>query len=257
VKDLGLVVLPILSAPQPLSRQRSRRSRFGRREWNGGVRSAAPPPGFNVVTENVWVDTARRYDRNDKAQLALLLVNAYETIKDFESDREVVARFAQAACMIGAECRVATGIDLFNLTFPYADPPLPPLHPLFRVLRFIDQSIKGHLNWLAGEAEPQTRALSLAPLYGSLTWKGYAIGLNTLPEQWGTDTLCALKILRILSTTGRETSILTARDALHPLIQENVRADDWPPREFMRIYFANQDQIAHFQPVVQLGLPFS
>ena len=197
-----------------------------------------------------WTELASQYNRDNMRLYNKLLRVTWESMRDLQDDPELVSHFAQTACAISVGLRSVAGIDLGTLTMPMIEPPFPPNHPFKVLLPLLDATIETHLEWLAGNRSGDPALpFNYAKFHAALVWKGYLYCLTTEPRNWGTGEHCALKVLRIFSTADHSSVIEGLQQANDAAIRDHVRPEDWPPREFIRIYFAHRDQIMSFVPI--------
>jgi hypothetical protein len=194
-----------------------------------------------------WENVAKNFDRRNMRMHVALVKIVHDTLNEAQGDLEYILHFASFSCGMAVEVRNQTGIDICTLTFPKANPPLPASHPLLVALEPIDEMIEESLRKLDVKITPYDRDIVLAyypRFYMALVWKSWLFERNTPLENWGSDVYYALKILRMLSTVSGKDIVEYIRT--HPFdaaVREHVREDDWPPREFIKLYFDNRDRI--------------
>ena len=184
------------------------------------------------------------YDPTSIPLLNALLGQAYEQLQSCETKHEVLQYYAMAAYRTSLLLQRLLGVDLCTLSFPLIEPPLPDDHPMMVALKGLDKMIGEGIKDIG--ADPSTNIIAsfygAAQLWTSLVWKGYLFCLFTAPKDWGPEDLCALACLRILSTVSGPDVIQLIEKTFKETIGD-PKAEDWPPRGFINLWFANRDRL--------------
>jgi hypothetical protein len=196
-----------------------------------------------------WERIARIYDRNDASQLNSHLTSIYEALYATRARPEDLAYYASFVCGVAVAIRETLTIDISTVMFIVEPPPLAEAHPLNKVLPVLDGTIETVLDLLAKSKKDDGRqADANAMMQASFIWKSYLLALNTYPETWGTDAVCALSALRILTTADAAQVRNSVRNEVHVMrgnfsaaIRAAVHDSDWPPRGFLDLYRKHGD----------------
>jgi hypothetical protein len=200
---------------------------------------------------NKYAEIAGAYNPKNVIQHRVILELVYECIDSLRNDHEAIALYAVYACEVAVFVRKHTQIDICTLTFPMEMPPLAASHPLMKALPFLEVWIEDYFRSLVADAtdvapldhDGKARALAnQIRMETACIWKAYLFALNTKPEDWGTDYVCALSALRVLSIADPGNVISNLREGGEAdVIRTSVRDDDWPPRGFINLYLKNSD----------------
>jgi hypothetical protein len=188
------------------------------------------------------------YNRNNYRDFIEMIAHAYKELCKYQGQPDAVAFFAREACRIAVHVRNVCGVDMCSLSIPYAEPPLPPSHPLVRALSPLEHILETAANVIDAGSIPQNeRAFTetLTTMHMALFWKGHLFLLNTEPRNWGTDAYCALGAFRILATADHDAVIQGLKVLTkEPAIRDNVADKDWPPSGWWKIWREHRDLIA-------------
>jgi hypothetical protein len=196
---------------------------------------------------NVWGKVSNLYEVNDAAALRGLLVSIHTTIFDAKKHPEDLAYYASFVCGVAVTLREILGIDVNTLTLIVEPPPLPSAHPLVKIFDVLDYTAKETIGFLAKADKDDPRLIDAkAMMQAALIWKGYLLALNSYPDSWEAEAVCALAILKILTTVDGASVLNSLRNEVHAVrgnFNENIRAvardSDWPPRGFIDLYRKN------------------
>lgn len=196
-----------------------------------------------------FVEIARAYNRDDVRQRIAYLEAIYTSTYDIRNDPEALEFHATTACEVAILVRIQSQVDICTLAFPRQTPPLAASHPLMKALlwleKFIEQIFKSVVTADVNRLDPDARLRRIAitaRTQAAFIWKSYLLALNTEPANWGTDAVCALSALKILSTADSAKVINTIRlDGSLDEYKNEVRDDDWPPRGFINLYSKNSE----------------
>jgi hypothetical protein len=177
------------------------------------------------------------YDPKDFEQFANLLRLIYERVKAFEDDHEMIVFYAAVAYSVAFVVKHSTNVDLCTL------PPLPKTQPILLTVQSLDRIIAAQLQTLGSTTEMRdVQAESLARFEAGLIWKAYLFCLNTPPNEWASDALCALESLHILSAVT-ESEVVKIITNVNQLPIAGGKPKDWPPPGFIKFYSANIEHI--------------
>jgi hypothetical protein len=182
-------------------------------------------------------------------KLARFMRGFYKHLCDVPRDTEISCYYASFMCRIAVGLRAQFGIDLCTLTFPVEPSPLPPSHPLSKVLPILEGAIKAHFDHLEAKSAagaPTRDTAKLLPIHAMMQaafiWKSYLLSLNTHPIYWESDSVFGLSCFQLLTTPDPADVVkMTIEISDEIEIKSAIRAMDWPPRHFIKFYSKNKD----------------